>query len=64
MGLARHSRDVGPSENGPEIHRHFRTDKSLSAVQFVGSVETKVILIDGKQFAEFMIDHGIGLRSD
>ena len=35
-----------------------------AAVEFAGSIETKVILIDGKQLAELMIDHGVGVRTD
>ena len=37
---------------------------SREAVEFAGSIETKVILIDGKQLAELMIDHGVGVRTD
>lgn len=33
-------------------------------MQFAGSIETKVILINGKQLAELMIDHGVGVRTD
>ena len=40
---------------------------SREAVEIVGSIETKVILIDlidGKQLAALMIDHGVGVRTD
>ena len=37
---------------------------SREAVEFAGSIETKVILIDGKQLAALMIDHGVGVRTD
>lgn len=44
----------------------FITTSSFTsaAVEFAGSIETKVILIDGKQLAELMIDHGVGVRTD
>ncbi|MDE0435453.1 MAG: restriction endonuclease [Bryobacterales bacterium] len=44
----------------------FITTSSFSseAVRFANSIENKVILIDGKQLAELMIDHGVGVRTD
>ena len=44
----------------------FITTSAFSgeAVEFAGRIETKVILIDGKQLAELMIDHGVGVRTD
>ncbi len=44
----------------------FITTSSFTsaAVEFAGSIETKVILIDGQQLAELMIDHGVGVRTD
>ena len=37
---------------------------SREAVEFAGSIETKVILIAGKQLAALMIDRGVGVRTD
>lgn len=44
----------------------FITTSSFSreAVQFASSIETKVILVDGRQLAALMIDHGVGVRTD
>lgn len=44
----------------------FITTSSFTsaAVEFAASIETKVILIDGKQLAELMIDNGVGVRTD
>ncbi|MDE0108039.1 MAG: restriction endonuclease [Bryobacterales bacterium] len=44
----------------------FITTSSFSreAVQFANSIETKVILVDGRQLAALMIDHGVGVRTD
>lgn len=44
----------------------FITTSSFSreAVDYAGRIDTKVILIDGKQLAELMIDHGVGVRTD
>ena len=37
---------------------------SREAVQYADSIDIKVILIDGKQLAELMIEHGVGVRTD
>lgn len=37
---------------------------SREAVQYADSIDPKVILIDGKQLAELMIEHGVGVRTD
>ena len=44
----------------------FITTSSFSreAVEYAGKIDTKVILIGGKQLAELMIDHGVGVRTD
>lgn len=44
----------------------FITTSSFTsaAVEFAGSIETKVILIEGKQLSGLMIDHGVGVRTD
>ena len=44
----------------------FITTSSFSreAVDYAGRIDTKVILINGKQLAELMIDHGVGVRTD
>lgn len=44
----------------------FITTSSFSreAVDYAGRIDTKVILIDGRQLAELMIDHGVGVRTD
>jgi restriction system protein len=34
-----------------------------SAYEFVGSIEPRIILIDGKQLAEFMIEHNVGIST-
>ncbi len=34
---------------------------SSEAIEYVGNIEPKVVLIDGRQLAEFMIDFGIGV---
>ena len=36
---------------------------SKDAYDFVSKIETKIILIDGEQLAQFMIDHNIGVTS-
>jgi restriction system protein len=44
----------------------FITTSSFSreAEKYVGNIEAKVILIDGKRLAEFMIDYGVGVRTE
>ena len=37
---------------------------SREAVDYVGRIDTKVILIAGQRLAELMIDHGVGVRTD
>ncbi len=64
---------------GPEVQKFVgalhgkRTRKGVfittssftsAAAELAGSIEAKVILIDGKQLAELMIDHGVGVRTD
>ena len=34
---------------------------TLDAVEYVNRIEKKVVLIDGEQLAQLMIDHGIGV---
>ena len=34
-----------------------------SAVEYVKTITKKVILIDGEQLADFMIDHGLGVST-
>lgn len=43
----------------------FITTSSFSkdAQQFVAGVDTKIVLIDGKQLAELMIDHSVGVAT-
>jgi len=40
------------------------SDFSKSAHQFVAAIESKIILIDGRQLASFMIDFGVGVATD
>lgn len=40
------------------------SDFSKSACEYVSSIESKIILIDGRQLVEFMIDFGVGVSSD
>ncbi len=44
----------------------FITTSSFSreAKEYAGRIDIRVILIDGKQLAELMIDHGVGVRTD
>ena len=44
----------------------FITTSSFTreAEEYADRIETRVILIDGKRLAEFMIDHGVGVRTD
>jgi restriction system protein len=37
------------------------SDFSSNAREYVSNIDSKVVLIDGKQLAEFMIDHNIGV---
>ncbi len=37
------------------------SDFSNNAREYVSNIDSKVVLIDGKQLAEFMIDHNIGV---
>ena len=37
---------------------------SREAIEYAKHIETKIILIDGSQLAEFMIDHGVGVTSE
>lgn len=39
------------------------SDFSKDAVQFVSGIETKIVLINGEQLAQLMIDYGLGTRS-
>ena len=34
---------------------------SSEAIEYVGNIDPKVVLIDGRQLADFMIDFGIGV---
>ena len=34
---------------------------SRSAQEYVGMIEERIVLIDGQQLAQLMIDHGIGV---
>ncbi len=34
---------------------------SQEAKDYVNKIEMKIVLIDGEQLAQFMIDHGIGV---
>jgi restriction system protein len=34
---------------------------SLDAVDYVSKIDSKIILIDGKKLAEYMIDHDVGV---
>lgn len=40
------------------------SDFSKSACEYVLAIESKIILIDGRQLVEFMIDFGVGVSSD
>jgi restriction system protein len=44
----------------------FITTSSFSqdANDFVSKIDSKIILIDGKRLAEYMIEHGVGVSSD
>ena len=44
----------------------FITTSSFTreAEEYADRIETRVILIDGKRLAAFMIDHGVGVRTD
>jgi restriction system protein len=44
----------------------FITTSSFSneAKEFVGMVDTRIVLIDGKQLAELMIDHHVGISTE
>ncbi len=37
------------------------SDFSSNAREYVSNIDSKVVLIDGKQLAEFMIDHNVGV---
>jgi restriction system protein len=37
------------------------SDFSSNAREYVSNIDIKVVLIDGKQLAEFMIDHNVGV---
>jgi len=37
---------------------------SREAVGYASSIDTKIILIDGQQLVEFMIDHGVGVTTE
>jgi len=39
------------------------SDFSKEAFDYVSRIETKIVLIDGKQLAQYMIDHNIGVTS-
>ena len=43
----------------------FITTSSFSrdARQYVNAIDSKIVLIDGRQLAEFMIDHNIGVST-
>jgi restriction system protein len=43
----------------------FITTSSFSkgAIDYVGQIERRIVLIDGEQLAELMIDHGIGVTT-
>jgi restriction system protein len=34
------------------------------ALEFVGNIDSKIILIDGRQLADHMIDHGVGVTTE
>ncbi len=40
------------------------SDFSKSAYEFVATIDSKIILIDGRQFVGFMIDFGVGVATD
>lgn len=40
------------------------SDFSKQAKEFVSRIETKIVLIDGEQLAEFMIDHDVGVSTE
>lgn len=42
---------------------HFITTSRYSpdAVEYVGKIEKKIVLIDGQSLAQLMIDHGVGV---
>ncbi len=40
------------------------SDFSQSAYEYVAAIESKIILIDGQQLAQFMIDFGVGVATD
>jgi len=40
------------------------SDFSQSAHEYVSAIESKIILIDGQQLAQFMIDFGVGVATD
>jgi restriction system protein len=37
---------------------------SQDAIDYVSKIDSKIILIDGKKLAEYMIDHGVGVSAD
>lgn len=54
----RHQEDlIHGAETQPEVLDFF----SLEARDYSSSIENKIILIDGEQLAELMIDHNIGV---
>lgn len=40
------------------------SDFSKSAYEFVATIDSNIILIDGRQFVGFMIDFGVGVATD
>ena len=44
----------------------FITTSSFSreAMTYAGNIDSKIILVDGRQLAELMIDHGIGVVTE
>ena len=40
------------------------SDFSKSACEYVSAIESKIILIDGRQLVDYMIDFGVGVSSD
>ncbi len=51
-----------PSGRQPIFHNRVTWTKSfLVKARFAGDIESKIVLIDGRQLVNLMIDHDIGL---
>lgn len=67
VGWARtYLKTAGLLESTKRTHKGvFITTSSFSrgAVEYVSKIENKVVLIDGEQLSELMIDHNVGVSS-